>query len=283
VVQVDVFWAYALGAGFSMSAFRQLKKMGEKSDQDKNETQRKRNSLFENLYFVKSLLYIAVLFVPSGAYLLWGFPSWETMHVGTYETIPAWIVALFVGTIPLMFIFGFWSVYRLVKAGKFYFASLQPFLGYFFMFFILVNGWDRMGYQRFFSATRDNFLSWPTDFGEQIAAAKAWLISDVALTLYGMGVILIPVLLYMLTKWLYEGYSGGTMLDPERYKKVHPVTTCILLLLAVFVGSLGLAIIATLLIACIGWIWGILVFLLVAYVLGIKLFFPFIYRWVMLL
>ncbi|NLZ28836.1 MAG: hypothetical protein GX887_07720 [Firmicutes bacterium] len=282
MVQVDIFWAYAFGAGFSMAAFRQLKKIGEEAEQDKNEPKRKKNSLYENSYFIKSLLYIAVLFVPSGAYLLWGFPSWETMHVGTYETIPAWIVALFVGTMPLMFMLGFWSVYKLIKSGKYYFASLQPFLGYFFMFFVLVNGWDRTGYRRFFSATRENFLDWPTGLAEQIAAVKTWLVSDVALTLYGMGVILIPVLLYMLTKWLYEGYREGSMLDTERFKKVHPVTTCILLLLAVFGGSLGLAIIAAVLIAYIGWIWGILAFLLVAYILGIKLFFPFIYRWVML-
>ncbi|NLA12437.1 MAG: hypothetical protein GX883_10010 [Firmicutes bacterium] len=281
MVQVDVFWAYAFGAGFSLAAFRQLKKKEDEASSRKD-GQEKRNHLFENMYFIKAILYIAVLFVPSGAYLLWGFPSWETMHVGSYATIPAWVVALFVMTMPLMAVLGFWAVYRLVKAGKYYAAGLQPFLGYFFMFFILVNGWDKNGFKRFFSATKENFANWPTGFGEQFAAIKTWLVSDVALTLYGMGVILIPVLLIMLTRWLYEGYETGYLLDTDRYRKVNPLLTCILLLLAVFGGSLGLAIIAALLITYAGWIWGTLLFLVVAYILGIRLFFRFICRWVML-
>ncbi len=283
MVQVDVFWAYAFGAGFSMAAFRQLKKKEDETVPGKGKPAEKRNNIWENSYFVKSLLYIAVLFVPSGAYLLWGFPSWETMHVGSYETIPAWIVALFVMTMPLMAMLGFWAVARLVKAGKYYAAGLQPFLGYFCMFFILVNGWDKTGFKRFFSVTRDNFINWPAGLNEQIAAIKTWLVSDVALTLYGMGVILIPILLVILVKWLYEGYESGYMLDQVRSKKVNPVLTCILLLLAVFGGSLGLAIIAAVLIAYAGWLWGVLIFLVVAYILGIRLFFRFICRWIMLM
>ncbi len=94
MVQVDVFWAYAYGAGFSIAAFRQLKKITEEAavqggntgnvrKKDENPA-RKNKMLFENKYFVQALLYIAILFVPSGAYLLWNFPSWETMHAGTY-------------------------------------------------------------------------------------------------------------------------------------------------------------------------------------------------------
>lgn len=283
MVQVDVFWAYAYGAGFSIAAFRQLKKMAEDTavPQEK-EPEVKRKSLYDNMYFVKALLYITVLFVPSGAYLLWAFPSWETMHVGTYETIPAWIVALFVMTIPLMFMLGFWVTYKLFMAEKYYAAGLQPFIGYFLMFFILVNGWDKTGYQRFFSATREEYLNWPSGFSEQLSAVANWLTSDVALTLYAMGVVLIPVLLYMLAKWLHEGYKMADNLDTARYEKVTPVLTIILLLLAVFGGSLGHAVIAAVLIANIGWVPGLLIFIIVAYFLGIKLFFPFIYRWILL-
>ncbi len=83
MVQVDVFWSFALGAGFAAAAARQLK------DDDKP---------FESVYFIKTLLFMSLIFVPSGVILLWGFPEWETMQVGSYKTIPAWLAGLFVLT-----------------------------------------------------------------------------------------------------------------------------------------------------------------------------------------
>ena len=63
------------------------------------------------------------------------------------------------------------------------------------MFFILVFGWDGTGYKRFFSSTPEQLESWTW------ATASEWLVSDVALTLYGMGVILIPTLVGMVYRW----------------------------------------------------------------------------------
>ena len=282
MVQFDVFWAYAFGAGFSMAAFRQLKKRVDKNISSSKDQQGKtRNSVFENIYFIKALIYIAVLYVPSVMYLLWAFPSWETMHVGTYETIRPWIVALFVMTIPLFFMLGFWVTCKLILAKKYYNAGIQTFIGYFFMFFFLVNGWDKTGYKRFFSVNREDFLNWPSGFSEQLAAVKAWVTSDVGFTFICMGVILFPVLFFIL-KWLFEGYETGDVLDKARRSKVNPFITSILLLLGIFGGSLGFAIIAAVLIAYTGWILGLPIFIVVAYFLGYKLFFPSICRWLML-
>ena len=204
------------------------------------------------------------------------------MHVGTYETKPAWITCLFVMTMPLLFMLGFWVTYKLFMVEKYFAAALQPVLGYFLMFFILANGWDKTGYQRFFSATREDFNNWPSGFSEQINAVISWLSSDVAFTLYGMGVILIPALLYMLVKWLYEGYEMGDNLDEDRYEKVNPLITNILLLVAVFGGSLVSAILATVLIAYTGWILGILISLVIIYILIVRILGPGMCRWVLL-
>ena len=282
MVQFDVFWAYAFGAGFSMAAFRQLKKKaGKNVSSSKDKLEEKKSRVFDNIYFTKALIYITVLYVPSVMYLLWAFPGWETMHAGTYKTIPPWIVALFVMTIPLFFMLGFWVTSKLILAQKYYAAGIQTFIGYFFMFFFLVNGWDKTGYKRFFSVYREDFLNWPSGFSEQIAAGKAWVTSDVGITFTFMGVILIPVLFYML-KWFYEGYETGYILDKAKREKVNPFITSVLLLLGVFGGSLGFAIIASVLVAYTGWILGLLIFIVLAYFLGYKLFFPFICRWLML-
>lgn len=266
MVQVDIFWSYAIGAGFSLAAWRQIKKIKESrstADADTN-TKRKYPSPFENLYFVKTLLYVAALFAPSGIYLLWAFPSWETMHVGTYETIPAWIVALFAISNVTQGILGYWVTYKLYTAQRYYLAFLQPVIGYFLMFFILVNGWDKTGYMRFFSATREDFLNW------DISTGIAWLTSDVAITLYAMGVVLIPVMLYYLVTWIKEGYAMDDNVDQERAQKTGVIKILALVLSMVFIGSLGFAIVAALLIINLDWILGIIIFAAVFYVFGLS-------------
>jgi O-antigen/teichoic acid export membrane protein len=86
MVQVDVFWSYAFGAGFAMAAARQLIEDREKND----------GNFFENKYFTHTLLFLAIIFVPSGGSLLWGFPDWETMQVAyDHHSIPAWLVSAF--------------------------------------------------------------------------------------------------------------------------------------------------------------------------------------------
>lgn len=282
MVQFDAVWAYAFGAGFSMAAFRQLhKKVGKTAFSSTENTAQPECSVFENMYFVKALIYISVLYVPAIMYLLWAFPSWETMHVGTYETIPPWIVALFLMTLPIFFMLGFWVTTRLFVAGKYYAAGLQMFIGYFLMFFLLVNGWDKTGYKRFFSASREDFLNWPFGLSAQWEAVKAWLASDVAFTFICMGAILVPALIYML-KWLYEGYETGESLDRAGRAKVNPLITSLILLLGIFGGSLGFALIATVLVAWAGWLPGLLIFAAVAYLPGYRWFFPFICRWLLL-
>ena len=66
MVQVDVFWSYGLASGLALAAGKNLKKVEDP---------------WVNKYFLGILIWISVFFAPSGIYLLWNFPGWETMFV----------------------------------------------------------------------------------------------------------------------------------------------------------------------------------------------------------
>lgn len=214
MVQVDVFWSYGLGSTFAYSAGRQL-----------IEQRRAKLSRFADPYLMKTLLFLALIFVPSGAYLVWNFPSWETMHVGDRD-MPAWLISAFTITNVTQGLLGYFVVEWLLERGRSYLAYLQIVAAYFAMFFILVHGWDGTGYKRFFAPTKADFLTWNGDW-------SSWLTSDVALSLYGMGVILVPTLLFMVARWHRRG----------------PVAAA-LMLATVFGAGLGLAVLAHL---CLAW------------------------------
>lgn len=183
MVQVDVFWSYGIGAGLGLaSAAGGVKK-------------EKLRELFASAPAFQTLLFLALVFAPSGFVLLWSFPSWETMHVGTRE-LPPWLVALFGVTNITQGLLGFAVARWLAARGRSFSAYLHWVGGYFGMFFILVHGWDGSGYQRFFSPTREALSGWTW------STAAAWLTSDVALTLMAMGVVLIPWLVGLTVSWL---------------------------------------------------------------------------------
>ncbi len=241
MVQVDVFWSYGIGAGFAFAAKKQLQKYEPKPED---------GGWFANAYFSKNLLYLATLFGPSGLYLVWQHTSWETMHAGD-KSIPGWLVTLFAITNVTQGLLGFWTTYKLMRSGKDYLAFLQPLLGYFGMFIILVHGWDGKGYQRFFSEDRATFETWTP------AHVTTWLTSEVALTLYAMGVVLIPVMLHWMLQWAREGYR---MAGLSREKQASAVTFAALVLSLVFGAILGSAIVASVLMHQLGTLLGLAAF-----------------------
>ena len=140
MVEVDVFWSYGIGASFALGAFRQLRKTqaerdpGEKRCGAKEvlrlrrviqEIEKGDSPAFDNQYFMKTLLFLSLLFVPSGANLLWSNPNWETMQVGSYETIPGWLVSAFTITNVTQGILGYWATYNSMMKGKYYRAAMQ--------------------------------------------------------------------------------------------------------------------------------------------------------------
>jgi hypothetical protein len=256
MVQVDVFWSYGLGATFAVASSRQLLARRRAAAAD---AARRRSlpqvgtsvlSRWSDPYLLRTLLFLAVVFVPSGVWLVWGFPSWETMHVGDMG-MPAWLVTLFAFTNVTQGVLAYLVAEWLIARGRTYLAYLQIVAGYLGMFFILVHGWDGKGYQRFFSPTREDFLGWNGDW-------SAWLTSDVALTLYGMGAVLLPVLLLTTAHWHVTGYA---LEEPNASSDRRPgrVQVMALTLATVFVAALGLAITAHLAITWLGVPLGIVV------------------------
>ena len=219
MVQVDVFWSYSLGASFAAAAARQLEK---------------EESPFINKYFIYTILYLACIFAPSGIYLLWNFPHWETMQVAsTHGDLPAWLVVGFSVTNITQGILGFLVSWFFIKRGRFLAAHMQWFIGYFFMFFILIYGWDGTGWQRFlYDATVSNGVLWT----EGTHMGFAFLCSNVAMTLLGMGFFVMPFLVWPMIKWI----SLGALLDPDVPQDKIPSSKALLESIAMGIFVLGL-------------------------------------------
>jgi len=224
MVQVDVFWSYAIGAGFATAAAARLATTAPPS------APRPRARL-DDPYLTTTLLYLGCLFAPSGIWLLWQFTGWETMHVARPADLPGWLVAAFALTNVTQGVLGYAVARRLWRRGHRYLSWLQMPLGYLAMFFILAHGWDGTGYRRFFAATTDGWRSGHFD-------PVAFLTSDVALTLYGMGVALVPVLLWLQSSW----WGGGA----------GRLRFAALILAAIFGVGLGTAVAATVLLLAFG-------------------------------
>jgi hypothetical protein len=215
---------------------------------------------FNNKFFLKNLLFLSLLFVPSGAVLLWSNPSWETMQVGKYETIPQWLVGIFSTTNVTQGLLGFFLTYKALMKGKYYQASMHTVLAYLGFFFILANGWDNKGYQRFFSKNRESFDDWGWK------NVVPWAFSDVSMILLTYGAAFLPLMYYWIIDWFLKGEDEEKgreereLLDrvPEVLQKLVDVN------LAIFGGTLGGAVAATVLVRRFGWgpgmaIWAALV------------------------
>lgn len=264
MVEVDVFWAYGLGAGFAAAATHQI---ALSKDRPTGAAELGWQRYFSSPYFTVTVLYCALLFAPSGAYLLWAFPDWETMQVARdHSSLPAWLVTLFAITNVSQGILGYWVTAKLIRAGRRYAAFLQVGVGYFGMFFILVHGWDGRGYQRFFSADRAVFESWPhhPSVGDVLERAGRWLTSPVALTLAGMSVIVV-VLLWIMSAWLKGGRQLAGIHDAPGTAAVVSV-----FLGFVFAGALGSAIVSSVLIHLLGWWIGVPVAAVVVWLVAVR-------------
>ena len=82
MVEVDIFWAYGIGAGFAAAATHQIARSKDRPDGSPDSGWKR---LVSSPYAFVSVLYCALLFAPSGAYLLWAFPDWETMQVAQHH------------------------------------------------------------------------------------------------------------------------------------------------------------------------------------------------------
>ncbi|MCP4137848.1 MAG: hypothetical protein GY754_43200 [bacterium] len=259
MVQVDIFWAYGLGASFAAAGGKQI--IEEKS-------------AFFNKYFVFTVLFLALIWAPTGMLLLLRHPGWETMQVAeNLGSINEFVILGFGITNVTQGILGYWATTQLFRKGRFYLGHLNWICGYFIMFLILLYGWDGLGYDRFLydrslfggaAWTPGAALAGTSVFG----AIYRFLFSSVAKTLYLDGAYLIPPLLLATIIWLKEGYAR----DHERTEpgKKSPGTVRILatLLTAIFGVALGSAALCSLTIYGAGFLVGHTA----SYFVGIPLF-----------
>ena len=195
MVQVDVFWTFAIGSSFAVAANRQLEK---------------EDNPVENKYWRYNLLFHSILFVPSGVYLLSANPGWETMYMLSRD-MPAIIPCLFAMTNILFGLLGFHLAYRLIKAGKAASANLLWLFGYGCMFTILGTGWRRFFYAGTFEdwhgaevAAQQWFRFVPGDLPEKVYPITDFFSCHIFYALLGMGVIIIPAVLYPYFMWPRE-------------------------------------------------------------------------------
>ncbi|HMV44170.1 MAG TPA: hypothetical protein PK079_15070 [Leptospiraceae bacterium] len=195
MVQVDVFWAYGIGSTMAAAASKKLEEEKEP---------------LSTSFYAKALVVLSCIWAPTGMLLLLKHPSWETMQVAeTLYSIPVWLIIGFGITNVTQGILGFWVTSELIKRKKYYLSHLNWIFGYFGMFFILLYGWDGLGYDRFLY-DRDLFggEAWKPGAGYKgIGSVAAMFTSTVAMTLYIDGVFLVPAILYYFSKWTKESVS----------------------------------------------------------------------------
>lgn len=182
MVQVDIFWSYGLAAGLTIAARRHLKKEPKP---------------FDNPYFTAIMLWTALVFAPSGIYLLWAFPDWETMFVArNHHDIPAWVACAFAATNITQAILGYYVTYRLIRAGKDRAATLQTVWSHGAMLWILAIGWDGTGWKRF------TYSGTGTEWADGVVYPwTGFFSSSVFYTLLGMGVVFIPTYFGLIHRW----------------------------------------------------------------------------------
>ena len=245
MVQVDVFWTYGLGASFGVAAHRQIHEVMSKPT----------SSPFLTPYYIRLLLFLSLLFVPSSICTFWGFPSWQTMHVGG-RAMSAWLVSGLLAADVLLAILGFWVACRLVQRDRLYPAFLHWSAAYFLMFFTIAYGWDGTGYRRYFSITREDFLHWSS------GNVSTWLNSDLATTVSVFTLIMVPLLFYWLSSWLEAGYRAEAEAVQDTAHSPGRLRIAGWIALLVFGAALGGALLANLLLRLLGPLAGLAVVLL---------------------
>jgi hypothetical protein len=250
MVQVDVVWSYAFGATFAACSARQLQR---------------EEKPFHNRWYVFVLIFLAVFFAPSGVYLLWQFPQWETMQVATSRgDIPAWLVAIFGVTNITQGIIGYWTTWRLARKGNYYGAHANWMTAWIIFWFILACGWDGTGYQRFLydaSANGDILWSPGTHMGVSFFYA-----SNVWWTLVVMALFFAPMLILGAVKFTREGAA----LDPAIKKDEIPgaVKTLLVVFGTQWILCLALAVIAAVAVIQVGRLIGNIAW---GYVIGLPI------------
>ena len=131
MIQVDVFWSFAMGASLATIAGDKLKSV---------------DCVFDNKYFIYTVCYLSLIFSPSGVYLLWEHTGWETMFFFDSSELHGIFPCLFALTNVLFGVVGFYLCYHLIRNDREDVAYTLWTTAYVCMFTILTLGYDRFLY-----------------------------------------------------------------------------------------------------------------------------------------
>ncbi|PKV84582.1 hypothetical protein [Streptomyces sp. TLI_146] len=255
-IQAALFWAYATGATFAVSAGRQLQ-WWERSVYGEGVRTRSRAA---NPYLALTLLYAAVLLAPTGLFMLWRNPSWATMQVARdHDGVWAGFVLFYAGGIVAAALLGFLAAQLLVLVGAGYWAYLQSVGGHFLLFGTLIHGWDGNGYRRTLTTSAKAYREWSQD--SVVNNVLHFLTSGTFLALLVLGSAVLGTLFLTEIGWLVEGWQLPGA-DEER-KVPRPVAVAIAAAGVYglpFTGALG----ASLLVRLAGWLLGLAAFAVLA-------------------
>lgn len=196
MIQVDVFWSFAMGASLATLAGERLKK---------------ETSIIVNKYFIYTVCYLSLIFSPSGVYLLWQHTGWETMFFFGPEDLHGIFPCLFALTNVLLGVIGFVLCAYLVREGNDGTAHALWTTSYTCMFAILTFGYDRFIYAGSLEDWRKGVRYYVEDF----------FTSEVFFTLLVMSVFVLPPLYYAMTIWP----SGPSMNQERRSELLQDAVT----------------------------------------------------------
>ncbi|ETO32513.1 hypothetical protein RFI_04605 [Reticulomyxa filosa] len=198
MIEVDVFWSFAIGASIACAAGPSL--------------QYNSNPLASS-YFAYLCFVLACVFAPSGCYLLIAYPGWESMFLLNREYVNSYpiLITIFSSTNTLLGMIGYyeaWWVMRytpngLIRAQKYWVIP------YVIMFAILGLGYNRFLYSSSYENFHENKkVDWMEFFTQP---------SDVFVTLLKMGLILIPLLYYPVFAWGSSHINGKVLKEALRW------------------------------------------------------------------
>jgi hypothetical protein len=162
MIQVDVFWSFAIGGSLASAACA--------AGLHKSST-----GPFINEYFIYNLLFLSLAFAPSGVYLLWqkgyyynrilifffSHTGWETMFY-LDRSLHGIFPCLFALTNVSQGILGFYLVYKAVQANRNFLAGIlvivkvEGSVALWAVNYVIMFGILGFGYQRFMYAGREN-------------------------------------------------------------------------------------------------------------------------------
>ncbi|MET9365349.1 hypothetical protein ABZX93_31155 [Streptomyces sp. NPDC006632] len=201
-IQAVPFWAYATGATFAVAAARQLQWWQRSVHEEGIRTR----SHAANPYLMLTVLFAAVLLVPTGLFMMWQNPSWATMQVARdAHGVWAGFVLLYAGGTVIAALLGFLVAQALVLVGAGYWAYLQSVGAHFLLFAVLVHGWDGTGYRRLLTTDRRELRAWSKD--SVVNHLLHFMTSGTFLALLVLGAAVIATLLITEIGWLVEGWE----------------------------------------------------------------------------